>query len=74
MPPQVSAGSISEAQFFNEGRMTQSTLLEILHRFRMTVEFELIESGRLLQHPAWVRRSNLPPEPGETLAEGEMLR
>ena len=74
MLPQVPAGRLSDAQFCDKGGIAQSPLLEILHRFRMTVEFELIEGPGSLQHAAIVRRSNLPLEEGETLVEGEMLR
>ena len=49
MAPQVSAGSITDAEFFDDGGIVQSALLQIADRFRMAVELELIEGGRLLQ-------------------------
>ena len=54
MAPQVSAGSIADAEFFEEGGVVQSALLEIVDRFRMPVELELVEGRRLFQHGATV--------------------
>jgi len=47
MAPQISAGSIADVQFFDEGGIAQPTLREILDRFRMSMELELMESGGL---------------------------
>ena len=49
MPPQVPAGSITDAEFLDQGGIAQSAVLQIACRFRMAVELELIEGGRLLQ-------------------------
>ena len=49
MTPQVSAGSITDAEFLDQGGIVQSALLQIARRFRMAVELELIKGGRLLQ-------------------------
>ena len=49
MMPQISAGSIADAEFFDEGGIAQSALLQILDRFGMAMELELIESGGLRQ-------------------------
>src|SRR5215469_9449007 len=51
MPPQVSAGSITDAHLLDQGGIVQTALLQIADRFRMAVELELIEGGRLLQQP-----------------------
>ena len=74
MMPQVSAGSIADTQGLDEGGIAQSTLLEILHRFRMTVELKPVKCSGLLQHCADPGSGELPLEEGETLAEREMLR
>src|SRR3954470_22774480 len=49
MPPQVSAGSITDADLLDQGGIVQTALLQIPDRFRVAVELELIEGGRLLQ-------------------------
>ena len=49
MAPQVSAGSITDAHLLDQGGIVQTALLQIADRFRMAVELELIEGGRLLQ-------------------------
>ena len=49
MAPQVSAGSITDAEFFDQGGIVQSALFQISGRFRMTMELKLIEGERLLQ-------------------------
>ena len=51
MPPQVSAGSITDAEFLDQVGIVHSAVLQVADRFRMAVELELIESGRLLQQP-----------------------
>ena len=51
MPPQVSAGSITDAHLLDQGGIMQTALLQIADRFRMAVELELIEGGRFLQQP-----------------------
>ena len=51
----------------------QSTLCEVLHRFRMPVELELVEGGGGLHGLAMIGLSDLRLEEGETLSEGEML-
>ena len=49
MAPQVSAGSIAEAQRFDEGGIAQSTLFQISNRLGVAVELKLIESCCLPQ-------------------------
>jgi hypothetical protein len=49
MTPQVPAGSIANADFFEERGIPQSTLCKILHCFRMPVELQLIKGGGLRQ-------------------------
>src|ERR1700735_4447274 len=51
MPPQVSAGSITDTHLLDQRGIVQTALPQIADRFRMAVELELIESGRLLQQP-----------------------
>ncbi|HEY6369849.1 MAG TPA: hypothetical protein VIX37_04675 [Candidatus Sulfotelmatobacter sp.] len=49
MAPQVSAGSIAEAQRFDEGGIAQSALFQISNRLGVAVELKLIESCCLPQ-------------------------
>src|SRR5215468_11370391 len=49
MPPQVSAGSITDAYLLDQGGILQTTLPQIADRFRMAMELELIEGGGLLE-------------------------
>ena len=49
MPPQVSAGSITDADLLDQSGIVQTALPQIADRFRMTVELEPIKGGRLLQ-------------------------
>ena len=74
MAAQVSAGSIANAQFFHEGGLAQPALLEVVDRFGMAVELELVEGGRCFQHGPVVGCGDLPLEEVESLPEGEMLR
>ena len=71
MTAQISGGSIADAQFFDEGGIAQPALVEIVDRFGMPVELELVGGSRRLHHSAIVRGRDLPLEEGETLAEGE---
>src|SRR5215469_16039727 len=44
---QVAATGIANTEFLNESGIVHSTLREILNAFRITVEFQLIEGGRV---------------------------
>src|ERR1700722_146567 len=50
MPPQVSARSITDAEFLDQSGIVQSSVLQIAHRFGMAVELKLIKGGCFLQH------------------------
>ena len=41
MPPQISPGSVAEAQFGNQSRILQTSMLQIRGRFCMAVELHL---------------------------------
>src|SRR5215472_12254732 len=41
--PQISAGSIADTEFLDDGGILQSTVLQITGRFRMPMELKLIE-------------------------------
>src|SRR5438128_128509 len=73
MSPQVSAGGIADAQFFDEGGIAQPALLQIPHRLGMAVELQLVESGGFFQHVAVVGRRNVLPDVCDALAEREVL-
>src|SRR5581483_658081 len=51
MPPQVSAGSITDTHLLDQVGIVETTLLQIADRFRKAMELELIEGRRLLQQP-----------------------
>ena len=73
MPAQAPAGGITDPQFFDQGGIVQSALLEIAQCLGVAIELLLIESGGLLQHGGRVSwRSTLLLEVSETLAEGQM--
>jgi hypothetical protein len=48
MAPQISAGSVTDAQLFDQVGIAQSTLLQIACGFRMEVKLKSVEGGRLL--------------------------
>src|SRR5580693_280462 len=49
MATKISAMRITDAQFLDTSGITQSTLLQILCRFRMPVQLQLVESMRVFQ-------------------------
>lgn len=49
MTPQISAGSITNAEFLDQSGIEQTPLLQIAHRFRMAMELELVKRSRLLR-------------------------
>src|SRR6266403_277827 len=50
MPTQVPAGGITDPQFFDQGKIAQSSLLKIAQGFSVAIELLLIKSGGLLEH------------------------
>src|SRR6516162_884637 len=72
MPPQVSAGSITDAHLLDQGGIVQTALLQIADRFRMAVELELIEGGRLLQQPGNGSGRQFPFEKRHRMAERQI--
>ena len=49
MASQISAGSITNAEFFDQGGIVQSAVGHIASGFRMVMELELVKGGCLLQ-------------------------
>jgi len=49
MAPQISAGRVTDAQFFDQVGIAQSTLLQIACGLRMEVKLKSVEGGRLFQ-------------------------
>ena len=45
MAVQTPAGSVADAQFFQEGGVAQSTSEQILNRFPMPVELQTVKGG-----------------------------
>lgn len=73
MPAQVRARGVADAQFFDQGGIVQSALLQIVPRLGVAIELLLIEGGGLLEHSSRVSgRSALLLEVSEALAEGQM--
>src|SRR5260370_17460901 len=72
MPPQVSAGSITDAHLLHQGGIVQTALPQIADRFRMAVELELIEGGGLLQQLGTGTGRQFLFEKRHSLAERQM--
>src|SRR5215469_5906389 len=73
MTMEVAARRIADAQFFDDGGMTESTLLQILYGFGMSVQLQPIEDGRGFQQIVRFSRRDLLLEVSDTLAEREAL-
>lgn len=50
MTAQTRAGSVTNPQVFDRGRIVQSALLKIVQRLGVAIELLLIESGGWLEH------------------------
>ena len=71
MTAQAPTRGITDAQFFDQGGIVQSSLLKISQCLRGAFELLLIERGGLLEYSGRVGcKSTLLVEIGETLAEG----
>src|SRR5690348_15883500 len=73
MASQISAASVADAQFFDDGGVAQSSLFQIANRFRMLVELHLEESGRFFQYGGAVSRRDLGLQIGNALAKRQTL-
>ena len=60
MTPPVSAGSITDAEFLNQSRITHSATFQIVCSFGIAVQLKLIKSGRLLQQSEKRGRGAVP--------------
>jgi hypothetical protein len=49
MTPQIAAQSVAHAQFLQQGRIPEASLVQILHRFGMAVERPLVKGRGLVQ-------------------------
>ena len=74
MAVQIPTRSVADAQFFHQDGVAQSAPEQILKRFRMTVELQLVKGGGLLEQLAVVSRRHALLKVGQTLPEGELLR
>ena len=73
MPAQAPTRGIADAQFFDQGKIAQSSLLKIAQCLEVAMELLLIESGCLLEHGGRVGcGSALLVKVGEAFAEGQM--
>jgi hypothetical protein len=73
MPAQAPTRGITDAQFFDQGKIAQSSLLKIAQCLEVAIELLLIESGCLLEHGNRVScESALLVEVSEAFAEGQM--
>jgi hypothetical protein len=71
--PQAPAGSITDLQLSDQGRVAHSALFQIPLCLRVVIELLLIESRSLPQQGIGVRQSALLFKEGEALAEGKVL-
>jgi hypothetical protein len=73
MTAQAPTRGITDPQFFDQGRIAQSSLLKIARCLGVAIELLLIESGGLLKHGDRVGcESALLVEVSEAFAEGQM--
>ncbi len=73
MPAQAPIRGIIDAQFFDQGKIAQSSLLKIAQGFSVAIELLLIKSGGLLEHSSRVGwKSTLLFEVSKAFAEGQM--
>jgi hypothetical protein len=49
MTAEIAARSVTHAQFLNQERILEASLLQILNGFGIAVELELVEGGSLIQ-------------------------
>ena len=70
MTSQVSAGSITDAEFLDQSGIAHSAALQIVCSLRMTVQLKLIKSGRLLQQSENGSGGQFLFEMSHRLAEG----
>ena len=57
LPPEITAGSIAEFHVFNQPGITDSSLPQILGRFRMTVKLRLVKAGGVVEQLGVVSES-----------------
>jgi hypothetical protein len=50
MPAQAPTRGITDAQFFDQGKIVQSALFQIVQRLGVAIELLLVEGGSLLEH------------------------
>ncbi len=73
MPAQAPTRGITDAQFFDQGKIAQSSLLKIAQCLEVAIELLLIERGCLLEDGHRVNgESALLVEVSEAFAEGQM--
>src|SRR6266481_1665504 len=73
MTAQAPAWGITDAQFFDQGGIVQSALLQIAQRLRVAIQLLLIEGSGLLEYISRVSgRSALLLEVSDTLAKRQM--
>src|ERR1700692_2003754 len=72
MRAQVATARVANAEFFNQSGIVHPTLGQILNAFRITMQFELIKGGGVLEELRAGRQLLL--QVGEALSKGEMLR
>src|SRR5713226_7156126 len=73
MTPQIAAGSIAEAQFLNQVRILQTSILQILNRFGIAVELHLEKGSGSGEQRGLSGQSEVLFQTGEAFAEGEVL-
>src|SRR6516164_1456933 len=71
MRAHVATARVANAEFINQSGIVHPALGQILNAFRITMQFELIEGGGVLEELRAGRQFLL--QVGEALAKGEML-
>src|SRR5215472_8615234 len=72
MRAQVATPRVANTEFFNQSGIVHPTLGQVLNAFRITMQFELIKGGGVLEQLRAGRQFLL--QEGKALAKGEMLR
>src|SRR5260370_33977637 len=73
MTSQIAAGGIGEAQFLDQVRILQTSILQILDRFGIPVELHLVKGGGSREQLGLRGQSDVLLQTDEALAEGEVL-
>jgi hypothetical protein len=74
MTSQIAAGSISEPQFFEEGRIIEAALPQILNGLGVAVQLRLVKGSGSVEQLGLGSDREVLLQVGDGFPEGEMLR